>query len=156
MAVNQGLVRISGRSREELLGTTGAIISYPDDIDIGKLEMERLVAGELNSYQVERRYLRKDALPYWVRQTISAVRNPDGQLMYLVVMVEDIDQQKKSQQGLLESGRTLVPGHVREFGHRGGHPGCQQPDLALQTPLPGLCWMMLGGSESHGYLWIYR
>jgi PAS domain S-box-containing protein len=103
LAVNDSLVRISGCTREELLGTTGAIISHPDDVDIDKAELANLVAGEVNSYQVERRYLRKNDIPSWVRQTISAVRSPEGQLMYLVVMVEDIDRQKKGQESLQES-----------------------------------------------------
>ena len=103
LAVNDSLVRISGRTREELLGTTGAIISHPDDIEIGNAELARLVAGELNSFQVERRYLRKGDIPYWVRQTISAVRDPEGHLIYVVAMVEDIDQQKKDQENLVES-----------------------------------------------------
>ncbi len=47
LAVNDGMVRISGRTRDELLGTTGAIISHPDDIDIGKIELEKLLTGQL-------------------------------------------------------------------------------------------------------------
>ena len=111
LAVNDGLVRISGRTREELLNTTGAMISHPEDVEIGQDELNRLIAGELNSYQVERRYLRKGDIPYWVRQTISAVRDPEGHLIYVVAMVEDIDQQKKDQENLVEFGVTL-PGHV--------------------------------------------
>ncbi len=103
LAVNDAMLRISGRSREELLGITGAEISHPDDVEIDKANLVSLVAGKLDSYQVERRYIRKDNNPYWVRQTISAVRNQDSQLLYLLVMVEDIDQQKKDQERLLES-----------------------------------------------------
>ncbi len=103
LEVNDSLVRISGRTEAELLGTTGLFISHPDDVDIDKAELAKLVAGELNSYPVERRYIRTDGVPYWVRQTISAVRDQDGKLMYLVVLVEDIDQQKRDQETLRES-----------------------------------------------------
>jgi PAS domain S-box-containing protein len=103
IAVNDAMVKISGRSRQELLSITGASISHPDDVNIDKSDLEKLVAGELDSYQVERRYIRKENIPYWVRQTISAVRSISGQLLYLVVMVEDIDQQKRDQESLVES-----------------------------------------------------
>jgi PAS domain S-box-containing protein len=103
LAVNDSLVTISGRTREELLSTTGAMISHPDDVNIGSQELRNLIAGSLDSFQVERRYIRKENRPYWVKQTISAVRNPDGQIMYLVVMVEDIDAQKKDQENLRTS-----------------------------------------------------
>jgi len=103
LAVNDSLVRIAGRTSEELLNTNGALISHPDDVNVGAENYYKLVSGELNSYQVERRYIRKDNEPYWVKQTISAVRDPEGKIMYLVVMVEDIDSQKKDQENLRKS-----------------------------------------------------
>ncbi|MHB8133556.1 MAG: PAS domain S-box protein [Anaerolineaceae bacterium] len=103
LAVNDSLARIAGRTREELLNTNGALISHPDDVNIGAENYSKLVSGELNSYQVERRYIRKDNKPYWVKQTISAVHDPEGKIMYLVVMVEDIDSQKNDQENLRKS-----------------------------------------------------
>ncbi len=102
LEVNDSLLRISGRTEKELLETSGIFISHPDDVEIDKAELAKLVSGELNSYQVERRYIRKDGALYWVRQTISAVRDQDGKVMYLVALVEDIDQQKQDQQTLRE------------------------------------------------------
>ena len=103
LAVNDSLARIAGRTREELVNTVGAMISHPDDVNIGAEDYFKLVNGELNSYQVERRYIRKDNKPYWVKQTISAVRDSLGQMMYLIAMVEDIDSQKNDQENLRKS-----------------------------------------------------
>jgi PAS domain S-box-containing protein len=103
LAVNDSLVRISGYTREELLSKNGYNLSHPDDREVGIREYRELVAGRLDSYPVQRRYLRKDGKPYWVQQTISAVRDNFGQLSYLVAMVEDIDQQKQDQERLRES-----------------------------------------------------
>lgn len=103
LAVNNNLVQISGYSREELLSKNGYDISHPEDWNVGIQQYKELVGGSLDSYQVERRYLRKDGRPYWVRQTISAVRDDAGQVSYLVVMVEDINHQKQDQELLRES-----------------------------------------------------
>lgn len=103
IAVNDSLVQIAGRTREQLLETTGAMISHPEDVEIGRTEMAELVAGTRESFQVERRYMMESGVAHWVKQTISAVRDDKRQLLYLVVMVEDIDQQKKDQEHLRES-----------------------------------------------------
>ena len=103
LIVNDALVKMSGFSREELLGTNGVDLSFPQDREIGMTELKELLSGTRDTYQVERRYVHKNGNPYWVRQTISPVRQPDGQLLYLVTMVEDINQQKQDQEMLRES-----------------------------------------------------
>lgn len=103
LAVNDSLLRASGYSRAELMGSSGFDLSYPEDRLLGLEQFRQLAAGEINSYQVERRYLHKEGHPYWVRQTISGVRNQTGHIEYLIVMVEDIDQQKQDQERLRES-----------------------------------------------------
>jgi PAS domain S-box-containing protein len=103
LMVNDALVEMSGFSRAELLATNGIDLSYPEDRDIGMTELQDLKNGKIGSYQVERRYVHKNGQPYWVRQTISAVRQPTGNLVYLVTIVEDINQQKQDQEMLRES-----------------------------------------------------
>ena len=103
LAVNESLVKMSGYSHEEILAMNGDILSYPPDREIGLEPYRELAAGSKDSFQVERRYLHKSGYPYWVRQTISAVRDHDGQLKYLIAMIEDINQQKLDQEHLQES-----------------------------------------------------
>ena len=103
LMVNDALLEMSGFSRQEILGTTGYDLSYPEDREIGMSELRQLENGIINSYQVERRYVHKNGQPFWIRQTVSAVRQSDGKLVYLVTMVEDINQQKLGQETLRES-----------------------------------------------------
>ncbi|MBN1452295.1 MAG: PAS domain S-box protein [Anaerolineales bacterium] len=62
-----------------------------------------VLAGKLDSYQIEKRYVRKGGQIYWVRLTNSVVRAPDGTPQYLVTMVEDIDAQKHTFEDLQKS-----------------------------------------------------
>jgi hypothetical protein len=48
---------------------TGADLSYSQDAEIGIPELQSVLAGTLDTYQIEKRYLRKDGEIYWVRLT---------------------------------------------------------------------------------------
>jgi len=96
LEVNAAFAEITGYSPEELLQITGVQLSYVDDLDIGMPELQDVLEGKINSYQVEKRYVRKNGEIYWVRLTNSVVRTAEGEAQYMVVMLEDIDEQKKS------------------------------------------------------------
>jgi len=101
--VNPAIVRMTGYSERELLQMTGLELSYPEDRDLASVLMLELLEGKRETFQSESRFVRKDGQIYWVRQTISAVCGSDGKPLYLVVMVEDIEEQKRNIASLRES-----------------------------------------------------
>ncbi len=103
LAVNPVLVQLSGRSESELLSLGGQNITYEEDLDVGRAEFGEVLAGKRDSYQVEKRYLHKDGRIQWMRQSVSAVRDPEGKTRYLVVIAEDIDERKRAVEELVES-----------------------------------------------------
>jgi PAS domain S-box-containing protein len=103
LAVNAALVKMTGYSVEELYQMTGADLSYAEDDDIGIPELRDVLAGKLDTYQIEKRYVRKNGEIYWVRLTNSVVRSPDGKPQYLVAMIEDINERKHMLDDLLRS-----------------------------------------------------
>jgi len=103
LAVNPILERLAGRSEAELIAMGGQGITYPEDKDLGRQEFAEVISGERDSYQVEKRYVHKDGRVQWMRQSISAVRKPDGELLYLVVIAEDIDERKRAVAELRQS-----------------------------------------------------
>jgi len=103
LAINDAFVNMSGYSRTELQGMNVIDLSFPDELGLVLPELDDLISGKRESFQVERRYIHKNGTSFWVRQTISAVRNANGQAVYLVTMVEDISQQKQDQETLRES-----------------------------------------------------
>lgn len=103
LAVNPVLVQLSGRSESELLSLGGQNITYEEDLDVGRAEFGEVLAGKRDSYQVEKRYVHKDGRIQWMRQSVSAVRDPEGKTRYLVVIAEDIDERKRAVEELVES-----------------------------------------------------
>jgi len=103
LAVNPVLVQLSGRSESELLSLGGQNITYEEDLAVGRAEFGEVLAGKRDSYQVEKRYVHKDGRIQWMRQSVSAVRDPEGKTRYLVVIAEDIDERKRAVEELVES-----------------------------------------------------
>ena len=94
LEANAALLEMTGYSPEEFFQKSGAELSYSEDADIGIPELRDVLDGKLNTYQIEKRYVRKDGQIYWVRLTNSVVRAPDGKPEYFVTMVEDINERK--------------------------------------------------------------
>jgi PAS domain S-box-containing protein len=104
IAVNDATLKMTGGyTREEMLSLQGESLVYPADREIGLQEYGELIAGTRDSFQVEKRYIRKDKAVFWVRLTLSAVRDEQGKALYLITMIEDIDDRKRIQLELQDS-----------------------------------------------------
>jgi PAS domain S-box-containing protein len=103
LEANAALIEMTGYSPEEFFQLSGVELSYPEDAEIGIPELKAVLEGKLNSYQIEKRYVRKNGQVYWVRLTNSVVRTPDGTPQYFVTMIEDINEQKRSAEELHKS-----------------------------------------------------
>ena len=103
LEANAALIKMTGYKPREFFQLGGAELSYREDADIGIPELKEVLEGKLNSYQIEKRYVRKEGEIYWVRLTNSVVRAPDGTPQYFVTMIEDINQQKQAADELRKS-----------------------------------------------------
>ena len=100
---NPALCRIYGRPREELIGMSAAEVTDTEDKALAAQLFSELLSGQRDSYEVDRRYIRKNGEVFWAHVTMSAVRGLDGQPVFLIGMVMDIDEQKKMQERIRES-----------------------------------------------------
>jgi len=101
ISVNAALCAIVGYSERELLGLTFQDITHPDDVDADVGLLQRLQRREIDQYQMEKRYLRKDGSVAWVNLNVSCKFGADGQVDYYVSVVKDIQAQKTAEQALL-------------------------------------------------------
>jgi PAS domain S-box-containing protein len=98
LRVNQRLAEIVGYEPDELLETTFQEITHPDDLEGDLAQVKRLLAGELQTYVLEKRYLRKDGSTVWVNLTVSLVRDASGEPAYFIAAVEDISARKQTEE----------------------------------------------------------
>lgn len=94
---NPALQAMLGYTQAELAQMTFSQFTYPDDRAVDVELFKAMVAGCRESYQVEKRHLRKDGSVYWVRITNSLVRNAQGVPQYTIAVAEDITQLKQAQ-----------------------------------------------------------
>ncbi|CAN5231308.1 hypothetical protein BH09SUM1_BH09SUM1_14760 [soil metagenome] len=96
--VNPQLCEILGYTAEELRSTTWPRLTHPDDLAADIRQFDRLVAGEIDGYTMERRYIRKDGRVVDAIVSAKCVRKPDGSVDYFIAHVQDISERKKAEQ----------------------------------------------------------
>ena len=105
--VNDALCATLGYSRAELSRMSWTELTHPDDVTDDLAQFERMLAGEIDGYAMDKRMIHKDGHIVHARLAVSHVRKPDGSLDYVVAMVEDISESKRAQAALEEIGRRL-------------------------------------------------
>ena len=103
LSVNDSLCRIVGYSEQELLGKTFQDITHPDDLQTDMDFVARLLAGEIDHFQMEKRYFHKDGHVVWVRLSVSLVRDAQGNPVHMVAQIEDITRSREMELRLRES-----------------------------------------------------
>jgi diguanylate cyclase (GGDEF)-like protein/PAS domain S-box-containing protein len=100
LSANKALCRFLGYSHEELRGLDIHRVTHPADRDAQLALAARLLAGELDSYQLESRYLPKHGPAVWGLLSVALVRDELGQPVHFIAHVEDIADRKRAEQEL--------------------------------------------------------
>ena len=74
LRVNGALCRILGYTADELVTKSFHDLTYPDDLAADLVQVELMSEGKIDSYNIEKRYLRKDGAIIWAKKTVSCVR----------------------------------------------------------------------------------
>lgn len=108
LEVNMALCDITGYTERELLGMTVQAISHPDDLHADLVFVEQALQGTRRTYQMEKRYVRKDGQFIWVLLTVSVVRNRDGTPRHFISQIQDIDSCKRAEKERDQLVKRLV------------------------------------------------
>lgn len=103
LRANNALAEFLGYSREELERMSFRDIAHPEDADRDRELFEDLLVGKRARYAVENRYRHRNGSTLWGFLTASAVRDPNGKVLYVVCMIEDITERRQALDALRES-----------------------------------------------------
>jgi two-component system cell cycle sensor histidine kinase/response regulator CckA len=93
--VNRALCELTGYTEPELLGRTFRDITHPDDLAADLVQAGRLFAGEIDNYDLDKRFRHKDGRDLWVVLSASAVHDAGGRVAYGVGVVRDLTEAKQ-------------------------------------------------------------
>jgi len=103
LLINQKICDILGYSFKELRRLTVHQVSHPDEAALHLPQIQRLLAGEIHSYNTEKRYIHREGYIVWVNLTVTLVRDRDGAPQYFIAVVQDINERKRVEEALQES-----------------------------------------------------
>lgn len=106
--INPMFAKIAGRTIAEMNNIDWMSITHPDDIQLDLNNMAKLVAGEINGFRIEKRYLHPDGSYVWINMTISHLLYDDKSLPRHLCMIEDITVRKRAEQELVIANKELV------------------------------------------------
>jgi PAS domain S-box-containing protein len=94
LQINDAYCRTVRRSREELTMRHPEVITHPDDVADSNNAIKRLVAGELEEYSLEKRYVSKDGETIWAELSATVFRDDEGRPQFLIGMVRDLGERR--------------------------------------------------------------
>ncbi len=118
LKVNQAICDLLGYPEAELLTRTFQDITHPEDLAAELEHVRHLIAGEIRTYQMEKRYIRAHGGLVTVLLNVSLVRDGSGQPVYFISHIQDISARKQAElmlqreQALLSSLLSTIPDHI--------------------------------------------
>lgn len=107
LQINQKLCDIVGYTKEEMATMTFQDITHPDDLDVELKLMYQVLSGDIPSYSIDKRYVRKNGEFVWIGLNVSLVRDNHGTPEYFIVVVKEISDRKNAEAALLRSKEDL-------------------------------------------------
>jgi PAS domain S-box-containing protein len=97
LEVNDELCRILGHDRDELLQRPWAELTHPDDIAADVKQFNRVLAGEIDGYTLNKRWIRKDGSVISSIVSAKCVRHADRSVDYFVGLVQDTTERQRAE-----------------------------------------------------------
>jgi PAS domain S-box-containing protein len=99
LRVNKKYCEIVGYGEQELIEQrTYSEILHPDDRERNRLLLDPFIRGETSSFEIEKRYLRKDGSVVWVHVTCALLKQANGKSVRLLGVAQDITERRRAEE----------------------------------------------------------
>lgn len=106
--VNHAFCELLGYPEEELLDKTYMDLTYPEDYETSIAYARQVDSGALDNYTLEKRYVHAGGYPVWVSLSISLVKGTNGDPLYYISQIQDIEERKQAEAALREDAERLA------------------------------------------------
>ncbi|MDC0007164.1 PAS domain S-box protein [Winogradskyella sp.] len=96
LTVNKSICNMLGYSEEELEKLSFLDITHPDDLVLSQAAMLEMIKGKRESFETEKRYIKKSGVTLWAQLTTSIVRDDKGKPLHFVTQINDITEVRKN------------------------------------------------------------
>jgi PAS domain S-box-containing protein len=100
LQVNRRLRDLLGYEMEELRRLTWAELTHPDDLADDAALFDRMLNGEIERYDMEKRFVRKDGSVLSTHLFVTCMRAEDGNVEHVVAHIQDIGDRKRAEEQL--------------------------------------------------------
>ncbi len=107
LKVNRSLCELVGYDEPELLATDFQTLTHPDDLTADLALVRRTLAGEIQTYQMEKRYFHKSGRTVYALLSVSLVRDATAAPLYFISQIKDITQRKEAERALAANDALL-------------------------------------------------
>lgn len=98
LRVNRRLCEMLGYSEEELTKMTWTELTHPEDLSMDLAQFKRLAAGEIEHYDMDKRFIHKNGKIVFTHLTVSCQRKSDGAIDYVIASLDDITDRKQMEE----------------------------------------------------------
>lgn len=108
LRVNKVLCDIVGYTESELLAVSFQDITHADDLPLDLAYVQKMLDHEIDSYQMEKRYLHRRGSEVWVLLSVSIVNDEKGEPAFFVSQMQDISGRRKAEQRIHQLNRLYA------------------------------------------------
>jgi len=107
LKANPLFLKLLGYTWEELESKRCLDINHDDYVGQAKQALEQIVAGDIEHWNSDKRFVRKDGSVFWGNHWLSSILGKEGQCVAVICIISDLTEFKKNEEALRKFSRAV-------------------------------------------------